>query len=94
MSKTDSKSTQSLFVTFISIYSKNSLCWCNRPKKGHIRCAKIPINPEQFNLIEKLGGGSRYGQLEQLEDILKIEYGFSYKGYCRCIGNLQFRSQK
>lgn len=63
-------------------------------KKGHIRCAKTPINPEQFNLIEKLGGGSRYSQLEYLENILQLEYGFSYKGYRRSIVNLQFRLQK
>lgn len=63
-------------------------------KKGHVRSTKIPINPEQFNLIEKMGGCSRYNQIIQLENILQLEYSFEHKGYRRGIGNIQFRLQK
>ncbi|CAF4939901.1 unnamed protein product [Rotaria sp. Silwood1] len=63
-------------------------------KKGHIRSGKIPISPEQFALIQKLGGTLQYGQIAVLEQILQLQYDFEYKGYHRGVQNIQFRIQK
>ncbi len=63
-------------------------------KKGHIRSGKIPLSPEQFGLIKKLGGGSQYASIPQLEQVLQIQCNFEYKGYHRGIELLQCRIQK
>lgn len=63
-------------------------------RKGEVRSGKIPINPEQFNLIQRLGATQRYDQMLLLEHILQLEYDFHYKGYRRGIRHIQFRLQK
>ncbi len=63
-------------------------------RKGEVRSGKIPINPEQFNLIQRLNTTQRYGQILLLEQILQLEYDFEYKGYRRGIHHIQFRLQK
>jgi hypothetical protein len=63
-------------------------------KKGHVRSSKIPITPEQFNLIKKLGGSYQYSEIVPIEETLKFQYDFQHKGYHRGVENLQFRVQK
>jgi hypothetical protein len=63
-------------------------------KKGEVRSGKIPINSEQFNIIQKLGTTHKYDQILLLEQILQLEYDFQYKGYHRGIRHIQFRLQK
>ena len=63
-------------------------------KKGAARSAKIPINPEQFSLIQKHGATQQYDHIPLLEQILRLEYEFHHKGYSRGIRHIQFRLQK
>ena len=63
-------------------------------KKGHIRSGKVPIGPEQFCLIARLGGTPQYQQLVQLEDILELRYDFEHEQYHWGVANLQFRLQE
>lgn len=62
-------------------------------KKGEVRSGKIPINPEQFNLIQTLGGKQQYNQIPLLEQIFQFEYDFNFKGYRRGVRHIQFRLQ-
>ena len=63
-------------------------------KKGHIRSGKVPVSPEQFGLIGRLGGTFQYQRLVRLEDILELRYDFEHKKYHRGVANLQFRLQR
>jgi hypothetical protein len=63
-------------------------------RKGEIRSSKFPISSEQFTLMNHFGLTHAYKPAILLEQELKLEYNFIYKGYARGIENIQFRLQK
>ena len=63
-------------------------------RKGEIRSGKVPLNPQQFHLIEKLGATGKYKDVLLLEQVLQLEYNFQYKSYSRGIEHIQFRLQE
>ncbi|CAF3973406.1 unnamed protein product [Rotaria sp. Silwood1] len=63
-------------------------------RKGAIRSSKLPLNPEQFTLIQKLGATRKYEPVLLLEQALQLTYDFQYKGYLRAIEHVQFRLQQ
>ncbi|CAF1567017.1 unnamed protein product [Rotaria sordida] len=63
-------------------------------RRGEIRSGKLPLNSEQFTLIQKLGATRKYEQVLLLEQALQLEYYFEHKGYIRAIEHIQFRLQQ
>ncbi len=63
-------------------------------RKGEIRSSKFPISSEQFTIMNHLGLTHTYKPAVLLEQELKLEYNFIYKGYVRGTENIQFRLQK
>jgi hypothetical protein len=63
-------------------------------RKGEIRSTKLPLSPEQFNVLNYLGLTHKYEPVVLLEQELQLKYNFMYKGYLRGVQNLQFRVQK
>ena len=63
-------------------------------RKGEIRSGKLPLNPQQFSLIEKFGTTRKYKEVLLLEQVLRLEYNFQHKSYARGIEHIQFRLQQ
>ena len=63
-------------------------------RKGEIRSSKFPVITEQFTVMDYLGLTRTYKSAALLEQQLKLQYSFMYKGYIRAIHNIQFRLQK
>ena len=63
-------------------------------RKGEVKSSKFPISPEQYTILSHLGLTHKYKSVLLLEQQLKLEHNFVYKGYARGVEHIQFRLQK